>query len=113
MGAQVCKLTTGYYDNHYIKKTKKGLFTTMYNYLKKLLPKSFNDFFTTCSDVHNYHKRNRSNYKHTRNKKVFNNKTIRTTGLILWNSLQDEIKNANSNKHFRKIFKLSLLNSQI
>ncbi len=26
----------------------------MYNYFKKLLPKSFNDFFTTRSDVHNY-----------------------------------------------------------
>ncbi len=85
----------------------------MYNYFKKLLPQSFNDFFTKPSEVHNYHTRNRNNYYHTRNKKVFSDKTIRTTGPILWNSLQDEIKNVNSTKHFRKIFKLSLLNSQM
>ena len=85
----------------------------MYNYFKKLLPQSFNDFFTKPSQIHNYHTRNRNNYYHTRNKKVFSDKTIRTTGPILWNSLQDEIKNANSTKHFRKIFKLSLLNSQM
>ena len=48
----------------------------MYNYFKKLLPQSFNDFFTKPSEVHNYHTRNRDNYYHTRNKKVFSDKTI-------------------------------------
>lgn len=85
----------------------------MYNFFKNLLPKSFNDFFTTRSEVHGYLTRNRNNYSHTRNKKAFTDKTIRTTGPILWNSLEDKIKNVNSTKHFRKIFKLSLLNTQI
>jgi hypothetical protein len=85
----------------------------MYNFFNNLLPKSFNDFFTIRSDVHNYNTRNRNNCNQTRNKKVFTDKNIRTTGPILWNSLDDKIKHANSSKYFRKLLKLSLLKNQI
>ena len=92
-------------------KLEVGVF--MYLYFKNLLPNSFNSFFTKRSDIHDYYTRNRGNYNQTKNKKVFTDKTIRTTGPILWNSLNDEIKSPNSTKQFRKLYKTSLINTQI
>ena len=68
-------------------------------------------FFTKLSDIHNCDTRNKSNYNSTRNKKVFADKVIRTTGPILWNSIDKNIKNATSTKHFRKLYKSSLISS--
>ena len=53
--------------------------------------------------------RNKGNYNKTRNKKVFTDRTIRTTGPTLWNSLAEEMKHSKSIEHFRKKIKLSLL----
>ena len=72
---------------------------------------SFNTFFTKLSDIHNYDTRNKSNYNPTRKLKVFADKAIRTTGPILWNSIDKNIKNAISTKHFRKLYKSSLISS--
>ena len=44
-------------------------------------------FFTKLSDIYTNDTRNKSNYSPTRNKKVFADKAIRTTGPILWNSI--------------------------
>ena len=66
-------------------------------------------FFTELFDIHNYDTRNQSNYNPTRNKKVFADKAIRTTGPILWNSIDKNIKNVISTKHFRKLYKSSLI----
>ena len=68
-------------------------------------------FFTKLSDIHNYDTRNKSNYNPTRNRKVFGDKAIRTTGPILWNSIDKNIKNVISTKHFRKLYKSSLISS--
>ncbi len=65
----------------------------VYNYAKDLLPKSFNNFFTMRSEVHNYHTRNKSHYiiAIQKTRRLFSDKTIRTIGPILWNSLEDKI----------------------
>ena len=64
--------------------------------------------FTKLSDI-NYDTRNKSNYNTTRNKKVFADKAIRTTGPILWNSIDKNIKYAVSTKHFQKLYKSPLM----
>ena len=64
---------------------------------------SFNTFFTKLSDIHNYDTRNESNYNPTRNRKVFADKAIRTTGPILWNSIDKSIKKCNFNQTFSEI----------
>ena len=46
---------------------------------------------------------------HTRNKKVFTDRAVRTTGPILWDSINNLAKNANSLKHFRQ--KLNILSN--
>ena len=60
-------------------------------------------FFTNLSDIHNYDTRNKSYYNPTRNKKVFAVKAIRTTGPILWNSIDKNIKKSNFNQTFSEI----------
>ena len=54
----------------------------MYKCFIDSLPKPFDDFFTEQSDIHNYHTRNQ-----TRNKKVFTDQAVQTTGPILWNAM--------------------------
>ena len=67
------------YDSY---KLELGVF--MYKYFNGLQPMSFNAFFTKPPDIHNYDTRNKSTHNPTRNKKVFADKAIRTTGPILW-----------------------------
>ena len=70
---------------------------------------SFNSVFKKLSDIHNYDTRNKSNYNPTRNKKVFADKAISTTGPILWNSIYKNIQKSISTKHFRKFYESSLI----
>jgi hypothetical protein len=92
------------FDNY---KLELGVF--MYKYVANELPDSFDNYFVKRSEIHNYHTRNSSKYNQTRNKKVFTDKSIRTTGPLSWNSLDDNMKAANSTKHFRKKYKLHLI----
>ena len=92
-------------------KLELGVF--MYKYCLNQLPNSFNNFFTKRSDIHSYHTRNSNNYNQTRNKKVFTDQAVRTTGPILWNSLNENVKEAKSLKNFRKKYKLHLFSSYI
>ena len=46
--------------------------------------------------------RNNGDYNQTKNKKVFTYRAVRTTGAILWNVLNDHLKNVNSIKQFRE-----------
>ena len=82
------------YDSY---KLELGVF--MYKYFNGFLPMSFNTFFTKLSDIHDNDTRNKSNYNPTRNRKVFTDKAIITTGPILWNSKDKNIKNAISTKN--------------
>ena len=90
-------------------KLEIGVF--MYRYFANLIPESFNTFFTKRSDIHNYHTRNNCNLNQTRNKRVFTDRTIRTTGPILWNSFDDKTRKSLSTKHFRNSYKSSLISS--
>ena len=81
----------------------------MYRYFENMLPESFNTFFTKRSDIHDYHTRNSCSINPTRNKLVFSDKAIRTTGPKLWNSLDDQIKKSFSTKHFRNSYKSTLI----
>ena len=72
----------------------------MYKFFTDLLPKPFDDFFTKQSEIHSYHVRNNSDYNKTRNKEVFTDQALQTTGPILWNALNDHLKNIKSAKQF-------------
>ena len=93
--------------NIYDVYVELGVF--MYKYYNDLLPKIFKDFFTQRSDIHNYYTRNSENYNHTKNKKVFTDRAVRTTGPILWDSINDLAKNSNSLKHFRQNLKTNYI----
>ena len=43
--------------------------------------------FSKNSDSHGYHTRNGNDFTLTRNKKVFSDQSIKTTGPILWKSI--------------------------
>ena len=94
------------------EKSLGGILPPAY-YATAVRYRSFNAFFTKLSDIHNYDTRNKSNYNPTRNKKVFADKAIRTLGPILWNSLDKNIKKSNLTKHFRKLYKSSLISNYI
>ena len=53
--------------------------------------------------------RDMRNLNLAKNKKCFSDKTVRTSGPILWNSMTEPLKITNSSKHFRLIFKQSLI----
>ena len=71
---------------------------------------SFNTF-AKRSDIHDYHTRNNCNLNQTRNKRVFTDKMIRTTGPILWNSLDDKIRKSLLTNNFRNSYKPSVISS--
>ena len=83
----------------------------IYKFFVKELPKSFDNFFVKRSDIHNYHTRNSNKYNQTRNKKVFTDKSIKTSGPLLWNSLTENLKLANSTNHFRNKYKQHVISS--
>ena len=92
-------------------KLEVGVF--MYRYFERLLPDSFNTFFTKRSDIHDYHTRNSCKLNPTRNKLVFTDKSIRTTGPKLWNSLNDQVRSSLSTKHFRNLYKSTLISTYV
>ena len=49
--------------------------------------------------------RNANDYTLTRNKKVFPDQTVRTSGPLLWYSLNQNIKMSKTVKYFRNQFK--------
>ena len=73
------------------------------------LPNSFNEYFTKRSDIHDYQTRQNNDLQLTKNKKVFSDHSVRTSGPILWNSLEKKVKNSKSVKHFRKQLKQNLI----
>ena len=92
-----------------IYKLELGVF--MYKYVNNELPNIFNGFFTLRCNIHDYQTRNANNFNLTRNSKSFTDHAIRTAGPILWNSLINNIKSANSVKHFRKVYKSILIST--
>jgi len=88
-------------------KLELGVF--MFKYYTNQLPPAFNNFFQKRSTIHDYHTRNCSNYNQTRNKKTFSDHSVRTSGVILWNSFQETLKTQMSTKSFRTLYKSQLI----
>ena len=61
----------------------------LFQYSKSSLPDECDNFFTTRSEVHDYHTRYKDQYHQTRNFRTFSDHSIRTFGPILWNSLNN------------------------
>ena len=85
--------------------------TFMYKYTVNELPSSFKDYFKKRSDIHNYSTRHSNNFNLTKNKRIFSDHSVRTSGPHLWNSLENSYKISNSVKHFRNKFKQKLISS--
>ena len=52
-----------------------------------------------------------NNLNLTRNKRVFSDNAVRTTGPILWNNIDNGLKNSKTIKYFRKEFKGKLIST--
>ena len=86
---------------------------TFYKHRTNKLPNTFDNYFVKHVDVHNYHTRNANNYSLSKNKKAFSDRTIRSSGPILWNSLNENIKQSKSAMHFKNKLKAELLMAYI
>ena len=80
-----------------------------YKYSKSSLPDGFNNFFTTRSEIHDYHTRYKDLYHLTRNARTFSDHSIRTYGPILGNSLDNNVRKSNSIKHFKNQYKTKFM----
>ena len=66
------------YDTY---KLEVGVF--MFRHFTNQLPNGFRDSFSKQAECHKYLTRNANDYTLTRNKKVFSDQTVRTSGPIL------------------------------
>ena len=92
------------YDTY---KLDLGVF--MYKHQAELLPKTFINYFRKHNQNHNYSTRNAQNYSIHNSKKCFSDRSIRTSGPCLWNSLDRKTKQSKTAKEFRYKFKTNLL----
>ena len=92
------------YDTY---KLEVGVF--MFRYFTNQLPNGFRDSFSKQAECHKYLTRNANDYTLTRNKKVFSDQTVKTSGPILWNSLHQNLKMSKTVKHFRNQLKNYLI----
>ena len=83
----------------------------MYKYSINDLPNAFNDYFTKRSDIHGYKTRHVNDLNLTKNKKHFSDHSVRTTGPILWNSIDKKIINSKTVKQFRNQYKKTLISN--
>ena len=83
----------------------------MYKYSINDLPNAFNDYFTKRSDIHGYKTRHVNDLTLTKNKKHFSDHSVRTTGPILWNSIDKKIINSKTVKQFRNQYKKTLISN--
>ena len=73
------------------------------------LPNGFRNSFSKQAECHKYLTRNANDYTLTRNKKVFSDQIVRTSGPILWNSLHHNFKMSKTVKYFRNQLKNYLI----
>ena len=83
----------------------------MYRVKNKLLPQYFNDMFISNSSVHGCYTRQHNNLHVSYHRLVVTSNSIRVHGVIIWNSIPENLKNANSLKIFRTNYKQILFNS--
>ena len=96
------------YDTY---KLEVGVF--MFRNFTNQLPNGFHDSVSKQDECHKYLTRNANDYNLTRNKKVFSDQTVRTSGPILWNLLHQtgapNLKMSKTVKHFRNQLKNYLI----
>ena len=85
----------------------------MYKYSINDLPQSFNTYFVKRSEIHDYQTRHVDNLNLTKNKRTFSDRSVRSSGPVLWNSLDKSLKSSNSTKHFRNQFKQQLISEYV
>ena len=83
----------------------------MFKYSINDLPTAFNNYFTKRSDIHRYQTRHINDLNLTSNKKAFSDHSIRTSGPIVWNSLEVTLKTSKSIKIFRNQMKQKLISN--
>ena len=83
----------------------------MYKYSTNDLPGIFNGYFTKRSDIHGYQTRHVNDLNLIKNKKHFSDHSVRTSGPIVWNNLEDKIKSVKSVKQFRNQYKQNLISN--
>ena len=83
----------------------------MYKYSTNDLLDIFDDYFTKRSDIYGYQKRYVNDLNLTKNKKHFSDHSVRTSGLILWNNLEEKLKSVRSVKQFRNQYKQNLISN--
>lgn len=81
------------------------LSTFMYKHFNNELPETFNKYFIKHAEIHNYHTRNALDYSIPKTKKVYSQRSVRNTGPLQWNSLEQNIKQSKSVKHLRNQLK--------
>lgn len=90
-------------------KLELGVF--MYKFSINDLPVAFDDYFTKRTNIHDYPTRFANDLNLTKNKKVFSDHCIRSTGPSLWNQLDETLKNTKTINHFRKMLKQNLIST--
>ena len=75
------------------------------------LPNMFNDYFAKGSDIHGYQTRHVNDLNLTKKQKHFSDHSVRTSGPILWNNLEEKIKSVKSVKQFRNQYKQNLISN--
>ena len=88
-------------------KLEAGIF--MFKHFNNHLPIAFNQFFSKHNELHEYFTRCNNDYTLTKNRLVFSDQTIKTSGPIIWKSLDSRIKDSKSLKHFKNQLKCHLL----
>ena len=73
----------------------------MYKYSINDLPNAFNDYFTKRPDINGCKTRHVNDLNLTKNKKHFSDHSVRTTGPILWNSIDKKLTNSTTVKGCR------------
>ena len=81
----------------------------MFLYQKGFLPESFHTMFSTNKQVHSYNTRNKNSFRLPYCRTNIKKFTFRFQGPKLYNSLDDEIKNATSITSFLTKLKTFLL----
>ncbi len=85
----------------------------MYNYTFNKLPINFTDYFTQNNAIHNYPTRISHKYRPHVFKSNLARNTIRRQGPLLWNTLNDDLKNTKTVNVFKRKYKTHLISYYI
>ena len=93
---------------HQINEEKTALF--MFRYFNKMLPATFDPFFTLNRDFHNHYTRSATKIHITYVRTNYNKHSIKYRGSQVWNNLPTAVKTTKSIYIFKKKIKRYLLN---